>query len=319
MKPLPYAELMERTDAPPGSTWGWFGDMGTVGRLQPSHAKAGAAAVVTGETFRLDYPVDAFDPPPIPTRRSPVHHIFQKHANHRDDYLDQFYLQGTSQIDGLRHQRHPVYGFYNDVPDGDVYPGGGRLGVDVWASSGIVARAVLVDVERYLTETRGTGLRHREGEAFGVDLVEKVLSWQSSVLLPGDVLLLRTGWTEMFLNEFTDDERRRFPRHPTSPGLIQDEATLAWLWDSGIAMVAADNLAVEAIPPRPSPGVSQLPGGWLHPTVISLLGMPLGEMWRLDAIAEACANDCRYEMLLTSAPLYVHGGVGSPANAIAVR
>jgi hypothetical protein len=50
-----------------------------------------------------------------------------------------------------------------------------------------------------------------------------------------------------------------------------------------------------------------------------MLGMPLGELWDLDALAEDCAADGRYEFFLTSAPLYVPGGVGSPINAYALK
>jgi hypothetical protein len=47
--------------------------------------------------------------------------------------------------------------------------------------------------------------------------------------------------------------------------------------------------------------------------------MPIGELWDLDHLADACAADERYECLLTVSPLPLVGGVGSPANAIALR
>jgi hypothetical protein len=47
--------------------------------------------------------------------------------------------------------------------------------------------------------------------------------------------------------------------------------------------------------------------------------MPLGELWDLDELAEECARDGIYEFMLASAPLYVPGGVGSPANAYAIK
>jgi hypothetical protein len=53
--------------------------------------------------------------------------------------------------------------------------------------------------------------------------------------------------------------------------------------------------------------------------LIPLLGMPIGEMWYLEALAEDCAADGVYEFMLTSAPLNLLGGVGSPANAIAIK
>jgi hypothetical protein len=44
-----------------------------------------------------------------------------------------------------------------------------------------------------------------------------------------------------------------------------------------------------------------------------------GVEFRLDALAADCAADARYEFLLTSAPLHVPGGIGSPANALAIK
>jgi hypothetical protein len=50
-----------------------------------------------------------------------------------------------------------------------------------------------------------------------------------------------------------------------------------------------------------------------------LLSMPIGEPWKLDPLAAACAADRGWPFLLAAAPLSVVGGVGSPANAIALR
>jgi hypothetical protein len=47
--------------------------------------------------------------------------------------------------------------------------------------------------------------------------------------------------------------------------------------------------------------------------------MPIGEPWKLDPLAAACAADRGWPFLLAAAPLSVVGGVGSPANAIALR
>jgi hypothetical protein len=86
----------------------------------------------------------------------------------------------------------------------------------------------------------------------------------------------------------------------------------AYLWDHHIAAVAADNPALEAWPPRAETG------GFLHERLIPLLGMPIGELWQLGQLAEACLTEGRYEFFLTSAPLNVPGGVGSPPNALAM-
>jgi len=42
-------------------------------------------------------------------------------------------------------------------------------------------------------------------------------------------------------------------------------------------------------------------------------------MWAHEELAADCASDCRYEFMLTAAPLPITGGVGSPVNPIAFK
>jgi kynurenine formamidase len=57
----------------------------------------------------------------------------------------------------------------------------------------------------------------------------------------------------------------------------------------------------------------------LHRVLIGLLGFAIGELWNLEDLAQDCATDGVYEFLLASAPLNVTGGIGSPANALAIK
>ena len=57
----------------------------------------------------------------------------------------------------------------------------------------------------------------------------------------------------------------------------------------------------------------------LHQVAIPHIGLLIGEMWDLDALAAHCAADGRYEFWLTAAPLPITGSVGSPVNPIAVK
>jgi hypothetical protein len=47
-------------------------------------------------------------------------------------------------------------------------------------------------------------------------------------------------------------------------------------------------------------------------------GIPIGELWDLEALSETCAKLKKWSFLVTSAPLNVYGGIASPANAVAV-
>ena len=57
----------------------------------------------------------------------------------------------------------------------------------------------------------------------------------------------------------------------------------------------------------------------MHPTLIALLGLCIGELWDLEALAADCAADGVWACMVTCKPLNLTGGVGSPANAMAIR
>ncbi len=149
-----YRELLARQDAPPGSSWGVFGPDDQLGTLNfiTSQATARAAGLVSsGRVFNLDYPLNTFVPSIAGTRPAAEHHMFANNPNHRDDWLDSFYLQSTTQIDGLRHMRHPRYGFYGGVKDEAVEVGRPELGIQLVAEKGIAGRGILIDLPRYFS------------------------------------------------------------------------------------------------------------------------------------------------------------------------
>lgn len=73
--------------------------------------------------------------------------------------------------------------------------------------------------------------------------------------------------------------------------------------------MGGDTVAYEAWPPS-SP--------WLHEHLLAMQGTLIGEMWDLEGLAAMCQQHGKYSFLLTSSPLNVAGGVGSPPNAIAI-
>lgn len=313
---------------PPGSSWDVFGrddQRGTINFLTPERVAAAARLVRTGRQFGLDHAVTAFEPYPTGTRKPLRHEVFSNNEWHRDDWLDSFYLQSSSQIDALRHIGHPEYGFYNGLTPADNGPDSTRLGVNVWAETGIAGRGVLLDVPRFFAE-RGLAYDASETVVIDVAMLDAIATSQGLEFRGGDMLLLRTGWAEQYLAK-TPDERLATPWR-RSPGLAQREEILRWLWDHEIALVAADNLAVEADPviesdfrtpgeKPPEKGVDH--SGMLHRPLIALLGMALGELWKLDDLAADCAADGVYEFFLTCKPLNIVGAVGSPPNAIAIK
>ncbi|MSQ73083.1 MAG: cyclase family protein [Betaproteobacteria bacterium] len=327
-----YAELLKRTDRPAGSSWGVFGDddeLGMLNFLTPERIVAASSCIRRGATFNLDCTLDAFRTPVIPLRKLVRHRIFGNSVHQRDDYLDGFYLQSATQVDGLRHFRHPVHGFYNGTPDDRIAEGTPWLGMNRFAERAIAGRGVLIDVERHLAK-RGERMDYRSAHAISGALVDEIAKAQGVEFRPGDILLLRTGWMKVYFEEFSEDERATFPKtEMRSPGLAQSHDTLAWIWDHQFGACASDNFALECHPAtagstfgaelRATPGVLPRHVGLMHPFMIAMLGLMVGELWSLDALAEDCARDGVWECFVTVKPLNLVGGVGSPANALAIK
>jgi kynurenine formamidase len=229
----------------------------------------------------------------------------------QDDYLDGFYPQYSSQWDGLRHVRHPVHGFYNWTSDSDASSEEGRLGMENFAHHGIVGRGVLLDVARYLS-TNGETLAPDQLRPIPAALLDEVAAAQKVELRPGDIVMFRTGvagWLKREAQRGLEDELRQ---GYSGPGLDQGDASLAWIWDHQLAALVSDNLSVESWPFRREDKI-------LHAWAIALLGTVFGELFDLEDLADDCAADGIYECLFMAKPLMLRGGVGSPANALAMK
>lgn len=317
-----YADLATAAPGrPAGTSWGVFAEpqRGAPSFIEAADVVRAAGLVRTGQVIGLDYPLDAFDPGMSVKREKPTHVIFSGHPCHRDDYLDGFYLQGTTQVDGLRHRRSDLHGFYNGVADEAIEPGNPELGVQVWAEAPIVGRGVLIDVAQYRA-ARGQPLDHASGAVIDFELFSEVIASQGVVVEPGDIVLVRTGWAEWFLG-LSEDARRAHAATRLSTGLRQQVEFVRWAWDNRIAVLASDTFAVERLPVvADSPFLESAPddAGMMHQEFLAHLGIPLGEMWRLDQLAGALAAQKRHDCLLTVKPLNLVGGTGSPANATAV-
>ncbi len=286
----------------------------------PRQVLRAAQSVRDGHAVNLDYPLDAFDPPMSRARGIPHHRITAKHDQARDDVLDGFHLQAGTQIDGLRHRRASGHGFYNGVPDHEIAPRSPRLGVQLWAETPLAGRGLLIDVEGLL-HRRGTPLDHTDGPALTTAVLDEALAAQDCRIEEGDLVLVHTGWAHWYLNAGADlrDEVRAARR---ATGFAQTREFAAWCWDHRIALMATDTFAVEVLPVLPDSAFHDSApedAGMMHQELIAKLGLPLGELWNLTALAADCRATGRWDSLLTVKPLHLTGGVGSPANATALR
>jgi kynurenine formamidase len=137
--------------------------------------------------------------------------------------------------------------------------------------------------------------------------LEACLDAQGVALQPGDFLLVRTG-------QIGHARRHGWGQYAGghAPGLTLD--TAMWLREASVAAVASDTWGAE-VRPNEFTGVIQ---PW-HRLVISNVGLTVGEMFNLEELAEACADDRRFTFFLTAPALPLVGGTGSPVNPLAIR
>ncbi len=321
--PLPsYDELPVVPGAPAGSSWGLWGPsdkFGCLNLLTAERVRAGVACAVRGAVFNLNLDLELPSPPLF--NRSAFAHVVHDFPLGHDDELSGWNTQSSSQWDGFRHMKHPFFGHYDGVADADH-------GIEHWARRGIVGRAVLADVARW-RESVGRPLEPGTPAAIEVDDLMATLDAQGVGIEAGDILLIRTGWVDWYRG-LGADERAAVAGAPrlSACGLQRGVASARALWDLHIAAVAADNPALEVMPfgspdSEESRKWKEDPGRAaetaLHFSLLGLLGIPIGELFDLDALAEDCAADGRYTGLLTSAPLNLSAGVASPPNALVIK
>ncbi len=314
-----YADLPRFEKTGERHAWGVFGaddQLGTVNLLSQERVLNAARLVRKGRVINLSLPLNTPTTLYHGETRSGYKHRMTVNRAGRDDVLDNFAMQGSTQWDGLRHVRYREFGYWGGRQDEDI-DGKGLLGIDAWARHGIVGRGVLIDALRYF-ESQARKLDPASKTCITGAEIEACAAQSGVELQDGDIILLRTGWLSWFESlSAGEQEKLRGRLNPGEdgldvPGLDPSAETAAWLWDKRIAAIAADNPALEAL--RVDPEV-----GFQHRRLIALQGMAIGELWDLEELSQDCAADGVYEFMLVSAPLNVPGAVGSPANAYAIK
>ncbi len=216
----------------------------------------------------------------------------------------------------LAHVGYDTDQFYNGATAGEVNSKV-RNTIDHWARRGIAGRAVLLDIDAMLGGA-GVGFDPASPRSITADELEAArrdagVEWQD-----GDVMLLHTGFLAWYRRQDPGVRARLAElRELAAIGLESSEEMARYLWDSHVSAAAADNPSLEVWPPDLSP--EAMPFGFLHRMLIGQFGLAIGELWWLDDLARGCRADGRFEVFLTAAPTHVTGGIGSSANALAIK
>ena len=303
------------------SNWGrWGADdvLGTLNFLDDAKRLEGAGLVRRGAAFSLSQRFDMDGPQKGWRRRTnPVHTMLDTgtdaergvqgfpHGLGGADDVVFMPLQASTQWDGLGH----IFDHgnaWNGRRAGDVVTSDGDAVTGIETTAALFAgRGVLLDVGRAV----GTDGELPDGFPITVEHLEATITAQggSARVGRGDLLLVRTG-------QLTRARRQGWGDYAggAAPGL--SFTTADWLHDTEIAGIATDTWGFEV---RPNEfDVAFQP---LHQVAIPNMGLFLGEMWDLDALAADCAADGQWDFFLTAAPLPVTGAVGAPVNPIAVK
>jgi kynurenine formamidase len=329
---------------PQGSNWGEFGEDDQRGRmnlLTPERRLRALDEVKTGQVFCLSHPLDRPGGNVLnPNRYPPVFHpvmrgkdvYFNLAMENTDprftdvgsDEAIMLYSQYSTHWDGFAHKGTVFDADGDGVPEKVSYNGYrivdadgrgmhgalGALAVSVaqMAEMGVQGRAVMID------------LRHHFGDervAVTLDMLDRVMREDNVAVEPGDIVCIHTGLGQLI----REAEGKLDQSIRTACTVLDgyDKRLLEWIADTGIAAIAADNLAVErsstlGVDPRLGHRGPQLP---LHEHCLVKLGIHLGELWYLTELAAWLRQNRRNRFLLTAPPLRMPGAAGSPVTPVA--
>jgi kynurenine formamidase len=304
------------------NNWGRWGDddqIGTQNLIGEEQRLNAARCIRSGKVFSLALPIDA-NGPRFHTRPAPLHWFLMTGSDQIagtpyaavdpgfqwNDDMFQMPLQGSTQWDAFAHVMYRDT-MYNRFWAGNVTAFGGAsvLGIEKHKTS-FVGRCVLLDIARSEGQTTLP-----KSTVVDRGMLEQCVAHQGIEIQPGDMVLVRTGYLALWDSAWSPDEVMQY--FVGSPGL--GVSGVEWCHELDVSAVATDTIAVEVFLPE-DPESRRYP---VHCGALIDLGMPLGEFWVLDELAEDCAADGQYDFMLVAPPLHIPHAVGSPINPIALK
>ncbi|KAI3588059.1 putative cyclase-domain-containing protein, partial [Fusarium oxysporum f. sp. albedinis] len=309
-----FKSLPLRKDGPPGNAWGLFGDndeCGMLNLLTPEIIAKAASEIRDGVRVSTDWPLNRMSRPCF--GRAPFkHEITTKTPRAVNDDTLTFNTQSSSQWDGFRHYAYQKEKLWFNGKSLDELLSSDVNGIQAWVDrGGIVGRGVLLDYPSWADKNNIT-LTPFETKSITVSTLKEVAESQGTTFQQGDILFIRTGWVRAY-DKLSDDECKTLADYKVPPahGIESSEETLRWLWEQDFAAVAGDQPSMEAWP-------CQNTDYFLHEWLLAGWGMPIGELFDLEALSKECEKRGRWSFFFSSMPLKVPGGVASPPNGVAI-
>lgn len=322
----PFSELPLDKNGPPMNAWGLYGatdEIGALNMLTPASVlRAAREEIRTGERVSLDWNLNlpsypSFGRPPFQWH---MHHKQNPDGSYRtvnDDYLN-VNTQGSSQWDGFRHYGYQKRGLYYGGREQGELEKGEVIGIEkVVEAGGVTARAVVLDFPRYLEKKEKPQVAALEANSINAETLKDMLKETGVTTRPGDLLLLRTGFTAAYEALSEEEKKALADKPPAFLGVESSKEVLQWIWESGFAAVAGDAPSFEMSPlvgPHNAVGgmwkgesweEEMQGGGLVHQWLLAGWGIMIGEMWDLERLCAKCAEMKRWTCFVSSVPLKV--------------
>jgi len=259
---------------PQGCVWGLFDKdgkkdhLGCLNLLTSEVVQEAYKEARDGVSISLNWPIGAIRTPFF--ARKGLHHKVisfnegpQSAGLHGYDDEVEFNTQCSSQWDSLVHFAHQATGFnYNGVlpKTQDLVQPFGSHDIDKaiptlnhWHDrGGLVGRGVLLDYRAY-AEAKGIKYDCFDSHAISVQDLEAIAKHQGTTFKFGDVLIVRSGYTED-LGAASGDQQDKLLGTGKAIGIEGTVEAAKWFWNHHFAAVAGDAIAFEAMPPRHQDG-----------------------------------------------------------------
>ncbi|BEJ10019.1 hypothetical protein CcaverHIS641_0700540 [Cutaneotrichosporon cavernicola] len=272
--PCSFDDLQKR-DGPPLNTWGLWGKDNELGQLN----LIDAAAVKRG----------------------------------RDSVKHGIPWDGFAHVPYQNYPEKGKYTYHGGMTADDIWGGCTKYGIHNLAKHPVTSRAHLIDIARW-AEKNGVKLDQLSANTpISLDMIQKCADEHGIKFESGDVLIVRTGYTEAVYN-MPEDKYKEYNPMMGAIGVDPSPELMRWIWETGIPAVASDAFAFESWPPK-SMGPEK---PCIHEVFLGGWGLPLGELFDLRELSDKCAELNQYTFFLTTMAFNLEGGIGSPPNAQAI-